>query len=283
MTQYSGYTAATPKSLLLDAGAFFKNYTIASDTFASAVAAGKLLGATQGGGMFSAIPTIRKIELDGVKGAAKGLEVIDEWVVTLSAKMKELTKEVLQTALAAGNIDTTTNASYDIITADNAIASTDYIDNIIWVGQLSGTNNPVIIQVYNALSTGGLTLETQDKNEAVVELTFIGHYSDATLDTPPFAIYYPIPIVNSATVDNATFSKTAPADSTFTITTDGGAVCGGVRLGTVSLVAGEFTLGTGTVVIESTYLAGLSNGDHVFTLLMDKGNNITAPKITVGA
>jgi len=283
MPEYSGYTAVTPKSLLLDAGAFFKNYTIATDTFASAVAAGKLLGATQGGGTFSAIPTIRKIELDGVKGAAKGLEVIDEWIVTMSAKMKEITKEVIQTALAAGNIDTTTNASYDIIDADTDIASTDYIDNITWIGKLSGTNNPVIIQVYNALSTGGLSLQTQDKNEAVVELTFTGHYSDSDLDTPPFKIYYPVPIINTAVVDNAAFSKAAPVDRVFTITTDGAAVCGGVRLGTVSLVAGEFTLATGTVTIESTYLATLTNGAQIFTLLMDKGNNITAPTITVGA
>lgn len=283
MTQYSGYTSATPKSLLLDAGAFFKNYNIGTDTFASAVAAGKLLGATQGGGTFSAIPTIRSIELDGVAGKAKGLEVIDEWVVTISAKMKELTKYVLQMALAAGNIDTATNADYDIIDADTDIALTDYIDNITWVGKLSGTNDPVVIQVFNALSTGGLTLQTQDKNEAVVELTFAGHYSDSDLDTPPFKIYYPKSIVNSATVDNATFSKAAPADSTFTITSDGGAVCGGVRLGTASLVAGEFTLGAGTVTIESTYLANLTNGAQVFTLLMDKGNNITAPTITVGA
>lgn len=271
---YSGYTDETAKSLLLDAGAFFKNYNVASDTFASAVAAGKLLGATQGGGTFAAIPTIRKIETDGVKGAAKGMEVIDEWVITISANMKEIKKETIQISLAAATIDTTTNANYDIISAKNEIALTDYIDNITWVGRLSGTNDPVIIQVYNALSTGGLTLKTQDKNEAVIALTFTGHYSDTDLDTPPFDIYYPIAIVNTVSDSSVDFSKAAPADAVFTITSSGSAIAGGVRLGTVALVDGQFTLGSGTVTIESGYLGTLTTGSKEFTIVMDKGNDI---------
>jgi hypothetical protein len=283
MTTYSGYTTATPKSLLLDAGAFFKNFIVGTDTFATAVAAGKLLGATSGGGTFSAVPTIRKIEIDGIKGAAKGLESIDEWVVTLTANIKEITKEVIQASLAATTTDTATNATYDIISADNYLVLTDYIDNITWVGKLSGSNEPAIIQVYNALSTGGLTLQTADKAEATLPVTFTGHYDDVNLDNPPFKIYYPKAIVNSAVVDSATFTKAVPADKTFTITTSGSAVCGGVRLGTYTLAASQFTLGSGTVLIKKEYLGTLTNGAQVFTLLMDKGNNITAPTVTVGA
>lgn len=126
-------------------------------------------------------------------------------------------------------------------------------------------------------------MNTADKAEAVVALTFTGHYDDLNLDNPPFKIYYPKAITNTAVVDNASFSKAAPADSTFTITTSDGAVCGGVRLGTYSLASSEFTLGTGTVLIKKEYLTTLDNGDQIFTLLMNKGNNITAPKITVGA
>ncbi len=283
MTTYSGYTSATAKSLLLDAGAFFKNFGVGVDTFASAVTAGKLLGATAGGGTFSAVPTIRKIEVDGVKGAAKGLESIDEWVVTITSNIKEIKKETLQTALASGTIDTSTDANYDIITANNYIALTDYIDNITWIGKLSGTNDPVVIQIYNALATGGIALTVADKAEAALPVTFTGHYDDAALDTPPFKIYYPKAIVNSAVVDSATFSKASPTDRVFTITTSGSAVCGGVRLGTASLVSSQFTLGSGAVTIEKEYLGTLTNGAQVFTLLMDKGNDITAPTITVGA
>jgi hypothetical protein len=190
---YSGYTAKTSENLLLDAGAFFVNYDMAVDTFDSAVIAGKLLGATRGGGQFSAVPEIRSIEVDGVKGKAKGLQVIDSWEVKMTANVLEVTKDGLAKALTASEIDTTTNLDYDIIKAKNNIELTDYIDNITFVGKKSGTEEPVIIQIYNALNTTGLTLQTQDKGEAVIAMEFDGHYDDVDLDSPPFAIYYPKP------------------------------------------------------------------------------------------
>lgn len=189
MQTYSGYTESTAEHLVLDAGAFYKNFEVGTDTPATASA--KLLGATRGGGTFTATPTVRQIQVDGVKGAAKGLKTLDSWEVSISANMLELDTDTLKTALAAGDVDTTTDTDYDIITARNNIELTDYIDNITWIGTLSGSDKPVIIQVYNALSNDGLTLQTEDANEAVATLTFMGHYDGSDLQTPPFKIYYP--------------------------------------------------------------------------------------------
>lgn len=191
---FSGFTSSTAEKLLLDAGAFFKNFIVGTDDFDSAVAAGKLLGATQGGGSFSAVPTVRKIEIDGVKGAAKGLEVIDEWVVTIMANIKEVSQEAIKSALGTGVIaDGPTG--YKKITANNYIQLTDYVDNITWVGKLSGSDMPVIIQVLNAISLGGLSLTMADKAEGLIPITFTGHYDADKLDTPPFEIYYPDSLV----------------------------------------------------------------------------------------
>lgn len=191
MKNYSGFTTETAESLLLNAGAYFKNFDIEEDTFETAVAAGKLLGATSGGGEFSAVPTIRQISVDGVRGRAKGLEVVDSWEVYLKANVLEVKKETLVSALVAGSVDSTSNEDFDVITANGAIELTDYIDNITWVGTLSGSDEPVIIQVYNALNNDGLTLATQDQNQAVVAMTFYGHYTQTDLNTPPFKIFYP--------------------------------------------------------------------------------------------
>ena len=188
---YSGYTTDTPESLLLDAGAFFKNFIVGTDNFESAVAGGKLLGATKGGGEFKAVPTIRQIEVDGIKGRAKGLEVIDAWDVYIKANVLEVKKSTISAALSGSDVDTKSNIDYDIITARNYILDEDYVDNITWVGTLSGSEKPVIIQVNNAINTEGLTLATQDKAETVLSMTFYGHYLQTDLDTPPFAIYYP--------------------------------------------------------------------------------------------
>lgn len=191
MKTYSGYTQETPESLLLDAGAFFKNFDPATDDFEKAVKAGKLIGATKDGGEFSAVPSIRQIEVDGVKGKAKGLEMLDSWEVYIKANVLEVKKDTLAAALCASNVDSTTNESYDIITAKNGIELADYIDNITWVGTLSGSDKPVIIQVFNAINTDGLKLTTKDKDQSVIAMTFYGHYDQSSLETPPFNILYP--------------------------------------------------------------------------------------------
>jgi len=191
MKKYSGFTTATAESLLLNAGAYFKNFTVGTDTFESAVTAGKLIGATKGGGEFSAVPSIRPIEVDGVAGKAKGLEVIDSWDIYLKAKVLEIKESTIKDGLVASDVDSTTSNDYDIITARNNIELDDYITNITWVGTLSGSDDPVIIQITNALNTEGLKFSATDKNEATIELTFYGHYTQTDLDTPPFKIYYP--------------------------------------------------------------------------------------------
>lgn len=278
MSNYSGYTAETPKSLLLDAGAFFKNFYVGTDTFESARSDGKLIGATQGGGQFSAVPTIRRIEVDGIKGAAKGLEVIDEWVITLTANVKEVTKKTIQMALTASK--TGVSGDYDTIEAKNEIALTDYVDNITWVGKLSGSNSPVIIQIYNALNTTGLDLNVADKDEATLALTFMGHYADTDQDTPPFKVFYPQAITNTVTPATATVIKSAPTDTSFTITSSDGAICGGASLGGQYVVSSAYTITGGTFKFKKEYLGTLVKATHAFTLLMDKGNNVSV-SITV--
>ena len=191
MKKYSGFTTETAKSLLLNAGAYFKNFDVGTDKFDSAVTAGKLIGATKGGGEFSAVPEIRQIEVDGVAGRAKGLETIDSWDIYLKANVLEVKEATIQSGLAASSVDTSTNTDYDIITASNNLEVSDYIDNITWVGTLSGSDKPVIIQIFNALNTEGLKFSTTDKAEATISLTFYAHYTQDDLDTPPFKIYYP--------------------------------------------------------------------------------------------
>lgn len=188
---YSGYTAKTAENLLLDAGAFFIDFDIEEDDFESAVADGKLLGATRGGGSFEATPEIRAIEVDGVHGKAKGLQVIDEWEIKMNANVLEVTLDGLASALTSAEVDTETDEVYDILKAKNYIALDDYYENITYVGKISGSDQPLIIQVYNAINTSGLTLETEDQSEAVIEMEYEGHYDESDLDSPPFAIFYP--------------------------------------------------------------------------------------------
>ena len=120
------------------------------------------------------------------------MQVIDSWDVSLSANILEINKETLAKALTATNdVDDSTTDGYLIITAKNYIELKDYIENITFVGKISGNEKPVIIQIYNALNIDGLTLQTKDKDEAVIALNFVGTYDTKTLDVPPFKIFYP--------------------------------------------------------------------------------------------
>lgn len=189
MKTLTGFNENTKKHLLLDAGIFIKNW-LPTETLEAAIAAKKVIGATQGGGAFVATPEIRQLEVDGVKGRVKGLEILDSWDVQLKANMLEVTEESLKMSLGAAATETKTG--YVIITPKDEIEDGDYIDNITWAGTLSGSNKAVMIKVNNALNCDGLTLDTVDKSQTIVALNFYGHYDmDGEVMEKPFEIYYP--------------------------------------------------------------------------------------------
>lgn len=188
----TGLTSTTPDNLLLDAGAFYKNYDF-TKTYDKQDPV-SLIGATAGGGSFSAVPQVRKIDVDGGKTNVKQLEVIDGWVVTMTANVKEVTAATLELALGAFKETAATEAGITgckrIVGKEN-FESTDYAENLTWIGKLSGSEKPVIISIKNAMCLNGLSLTMADKSEAVIPVTVTGHYDLSDLDTPPFEIIYP--------------------------------------------------------------------------------------------
>lgn len=194
---YSGYSGNTPDRLLLDAGAFFKNFEVGKDTYASAKAEGKCLGVTIKGGEFSAKPTLRRIEFDGVKTRTIGDTLIDGWETYIKCTLAEMTSDNLISVLGAAEKSTETNVTgYDKITGRNTILPKDYIGNITWIGNLIGEDNPIIIQIFNGFNENGLTLTVEDKNNSTAEAQFYGNLSPEVYDDdkdikPPFAIYRP--------------------------------------------------------------------------------------------
>lgn len=194
---YSGYNGKTPDKLLLDAGVLFKNFQVGTDTYKSAKAAGKCLGATQKGTEFSAKPIYRRMEIDGVHTRTKGDTLIDGWETYLKTTLVEMTAETLRRALGAADIDTESNESYDIIKGRDTIQDEDFEENITFIGNILGEDKPMIIQVFNAFHEGGLTFSAEDKNNAGVECQFYGYLDDDVYDdpdkeiVPPFEIYRP--------------------------------------------------------------------------------------------
>lgn len=197
---FNGFTADTAKELQLDAGAFFKNFKVGEDTYASAKAAGKLLGATSGGGEFSAKPAHKRVTIDGVPERTKGLDFIDDWEIYIKATVVNIISSVIRAALGAAKTGEKTVEGYEHIQGKGDVSDEDYIDNITWVGNITGQEKPIIIQVYNGLNEDGLTFKVADKDNGKVDLTFHAYYShedvaaagDETDLTPPFDIWEPV-------------------------------------------------------------------------------------------
>lgn len=176
----TGVSSTTKQNLQLGAGIITTAYTPGGTIDASSI-----IGATRGGGSFTATPTMREVEADGIPQYVKDFEVIDDWVVTLNATMIEFKADNLKLAMPGATVTTVSGAT--TITASHTVASEDYRD-IYWIGDLAdGTK--IAIKIANALNNSGLNLTISNKGEGTFALALIGHYDVASLSTAPFEIY----------------------------------------------------------------------------------------------
>ncbi|MEG3265738.1 hypothetical protein [Streptococcus suis] len=189
----TGYTKNTPKSYIVNAGAVYKNLTWNTETQKWE---GELLGATSGGNKLTIEQNYRQIEVDGVFTAAVGQKVLESQGAKLEINAKELTAENIRMAIN-GVIEQGDGqkapATSKVITAKGELKKTDYITNLGLVGNLSGTNEPIIVILDNALCVSGLEFETKDNDEAVITMTFEAHANEEQIDdlTLPCRIIYP--------------------------------------------------------------------------------------------
>lgn len=195
MKKFHGFSKNTAKKIVLDVGAFFVSYDI-SKSYDDNVSAGKRVGATQGGGSFTATPNRRPISADGLPENMIGMNEIMYWVPTMNVKMLEQDANNLKAALGSANIADTTIASakYKKITPKDHTDEADYLDNVTYAGRIRGSDFPVLIVLENALNLDAMNWNFADKAETVSDVTFTGHYtigSDDTLSDTPFAIYIP--------------------------------------------------------------------------------------------
>ncbi len=191
MAILSAFTKNTAKNMQLDAGLLVKGLTNILN-FDGTIADEKKLGATAGGASFSATPEMRNIfeGIDGAKGNYKDGNVIDNWEITLTATVKEMTANNLKLAMATADI-VTGNDKFDILTPRMEVKSTDYIDNICWLGTMNGSSEPMIIELKNVLNTNGISFTAEDKGSGSVELELKAHFDLSKPNEVPFNIYFP--------------------------------------------------------------------------------------------
>lgn len=195
MKRFHGFSADTPKRILCDVGALFKDYDF-NQSYQENVKAGRRLGATQGGTTFAANPQGRYIKVDGLPENTKGLYTIDCWKPTMAPKMLEQDSENVKLVLGAAKVEAAAikEAKYNKITPKDDFDDSDYIKNITLATKIKGSDFPVLIVLYNTISFGGLSWTFTDQSETTSDVTFNGHYDIGEygeLSEPPFAMYIP--------------------------------------------------------------------------------------------
>ena len=187
--------ADTFKKLQLNAGIFIKNLTIGNDAaamataIAAAITAGtNLLGATRGGGTFTVTKETRKPDVDGRRYPFKGDTVVDSVDGYLSTTLVEITPENFALGLGSATIEG--SGTKKTITMNTAIRDTDYIDTLVWVGDLAD-GQFVAIELLNALNTADLSFAFTDKGEGTIPIEMHAHQADVSAyDTAPFRVHF---------------------------------------------------------------------------------------------
>lgn len=149
---------------------------------------------------------MRQIEIDGAGARVKGLADVDSWEVSLKLTTIETTVETLKLALRTAKADTETVTGYTVIQGKTNLTDEDYIENLTWVGSITGSEKPLIIQLKNGMNEDGLSYTMQDKAEGKIALTFYGYNNleDYMEDTvaPPFEIFYPTDTESAPPAEN---------------------------------------------------------------------------------
>lgn len=186
MTMRTGITTETYERLVIDAGAVYKDWTDMDNP-------GTLLGATRGGSVFAVETEIRDMPVDGAKGPVKGGQRITKVMATLEANFIENTTEIFKRALpgASATDYPVGSPTHDEIKRTLEIAASDYLTNVVIVGQVSGSDEPVVLMLKNALSDGKLSMSLADNDEATNKVKFTGHFDPDDLTDEPWRIYQP--------------------------------------------------------------------------------------------
>lgn len=175
----TGATSGTFQNLQLGVGAFI------SEAYTGTFDKSKVIGATRGGASISIVPVMRSIAVDGIPDNTKEARVIDNFTATATFTAIEVgNKDILVRALAGADY----SASTKKITLRHKLADGDFKD-IYWLGETS-KGDMIQITFKNSLSTGGMSLQANDKGEGEVAITIEANYSVADLDTPPVEIQY---------------------------------------------------------------------------------------------
>lgn len=144
-----------------------------------------IICATTGGVNPTCVPTFSDFgeDVDNCPNNMKELKHLDGWECAIATTALGTSPELIKMALGCADIDGTTGA----IKPRKDLEQSDFTD-IWWVGD-KADGGLVAIQLKNALSTGGFSLQTTKNGKGQIALTITGHVSINDQSTMPMVFY----------------------------------------------------------------------------------------------
>lgn len=182
MSRFTVIPQDTFQELQLDAGILLNTFNPANPSVTDT----NIITATTGGITVACVPTYSDFgeDVDNCPNNTKELKHLDGWECTITTTALGTSPEAIKLALGAADIDGTDSTK---ITPRADLAQTDFSD-IWWVGDRAD-GGMVAVQLKNALSTGGFSLQTTKNGKGQISLTLTGHVSINAQDVVPMVFY----------------------------------------------------------------------------------------------
>lgn len=182
------------QKLQLNAGVLLTEFDPASPTLDRT----KIFGATGGGTSFTVTPNYIDFgeDIDNVPTNTKELKRLDYFEATMSGTFKTVDTALAKKLIGAADVNTTTGK----VTPRVDLLESDFFD-VWWVGDYSDVNADsgtgqsattagfLAVKLIDALSTGGFSIQSNDKGKGDFSFTFTAHYSLDDITAVPFEVY----------------------------------------------------------------------------------------------
>lgn len=197
MKLLNGLTQTTPQNFQLDAGVWLTGVEWGSvsdsDTLKEQITTAmetstNIIGATSGGGNISIVPEVRDLmeDVDGAIGMYKDCLAINKIECKATTKITEVKEGAL--LLALGCADSAAFGSGKKISLRNYYKSEDFKE-ITWVASMNKSESYLVVRLRNAISTGGLNYEIEDKGKGKFDLEITPCNDLAKPNELPIEIY----------------------------------------------------------------------------------------------
>ena len=257
----------TFNALQVDAGVLLKSFNPASPALVNS----NIICATTGGINASCVPTYSDWgeDVDNCPNNTKELKHLDGWDCKLTTTCLGTSPELIKLELGAADIDGT-DTSKIVPRAD--LAQTDFAD-VWWVGDRAD-GGLVAIQLKNALSTGGFTLQTTKKGKGQISLELTGHVSINALTVVPM-VFYSKEGSGLQTIFVTSFESGTAGKTSISINyTKGSSESYKYKLGSApASVAYEDVLTTGWTAWNGTDAITATTGQYITVAVVTTSNN----------